>query len=405
MKLARPALIIVFLWSVFSCGGGGDGDSHADLALKIQSMVEEQYNGYVADHPGWAGGLALMTATASDQYFAATGFGENVDEYTHFRGASTTKTFTASAILLLQQQGALNIDDLITDISPDTGEPYVPDDPNYDIPYKSQITIRLLLEHRSGVFDVSNDPVPETAQAPYAGEYYIPYIKNIQGEEHTFTFDELVNVVALNQLSYFPPGEAFHYSNTGYSILGKIIERLSGLSWDEFIMSNLVEMNGLAGTTFPYTGGDIYIPAPFATGYVWWEEQSYECTEDNMSPHVAEGNVISTVRDLSVWARNLYTGQGGLTNESVALMTDVSPTGESHEYYGLGCTYTAGLGYGHNGGHIGYMTVMRYDPDHDVSVVLFMSDLNAIDLNSQLLFMYDVGRQSRRILGIPTKDK
>ena len=402
MKALRLVLVLLSLVPVLSCAGGS-GSSHADLEARIQSMVEEEFQNYASQWVDWKGGLAMLVTASSDQYFSATNFDGPVDQYTHFRGASTTKTFTASAILLLQQQGLLDIDDYITDIAPGTGDPYVPDDAAYGIPYKSQITIRQLLGHRAGVFDVTNDPIPETSDMPYKGQNYVDYVRQTESDDHTFTFDELVNVVAVNQLSYFAPGGGYHYSNTGYNILGKIVERLSGLSWGEFVVQNLTEPNHLDETSFPYLGYDVTIPSPYADGYTWWEGQTYATTEDNMSANVAEGNVISTLDDLTNWIKRLLTAQAGLNAESIAMMTDVQPTGESHGNYGLGCTYTEGLGYGHNGGHVGFLTVMRYDPDYDVSVVLFMSDINLQNLYDQLNFMYDVGRSAREILGYPSE--
>jgi D-alanyl-D-alanine carboxypeptidase len=183
----------------------------------LQSMVEQHWSEYKQSRGIDAGGMAVNIITPDTQYFAATGFNRpTVPNDTHFRGASTTKTFTGAAILLLHQQGVLNIDDTIDEFFPGSDTPYVPANANYDIPYKSQITIRQLLGHRAGVFDVSNSDIPATAKAPYAGMRYADYITEVLGQaEHTFTFDELVGVVAANQLSYFAPGTAFHYSNTG----------------------------------------------------------------------------------------------------------------------------------------------------------------------------------------------
>ncbi len=132
-------------------------------------------------------------------------------ENTHFRAASITKTFTAAGILLLQQKGLLNIEDTVVSSIPGRTEPYPPNTPEYTIPHKDVITIRQLLEHRAGVFDVSNYVVPEDSKAPYAGQDYLAYILT-QDFEHAFTFDELVSVTAFNQLSLAPPGTGYNYA-------------------------------------------------------------------------------------------------------------------------------------------------------------------------------------------------
>lgn len=403
MKRFIPAICLILFIAFFSvsCGNGDSGDP-AWYSASLQQMLEAKWDRYGAGKPNWGGGIALCIFSPRGGYFSSTGFTEDVTEGLHFRGASTTKTFTAAAILLLHQEGRLNIDDKITDLIPNGSQPYLPADAQYNIPYKSQITIRQLLGHRAGVFDVSNDPIPGTAGAPYAGKYYITYVKEDLGQPyHQFTFDELVGVVAENQLYDSQPGTEFHYTNTGYSILGKIIERVSGLSYWEFIQNRFLDPLNMDQTSFPYLGHDTSLPVPYAPGYLWYQETLYDVTEDNMSPHVAEGNVITTYYDLTNWVKLLFGGETGLSPNSLAMMMDVEPTYEQHQYYGLGCQYTPGLGYGHNGGHIGYMTVMRYDPEHDLAIVISSSVLQAENLQEQLALLYDIGFSAREILGYP----
>jgi len=351
----------------------------------LQGIVEQHWSSFKQARSIAPGGMAVCLITPEARYFAASGFNRTPDgKATHFRGASTTKTFTAAAILLLHQQGVINIDDTIDGVFPGTNTPYVPATADYNIPYKSEITIRQLLGHRAGVFDVSNNDIPATARAPYAGLRYIDYVKENLGQpDHTFTFDEMVGVAAANQLSFFPPGTSYHYSNTGYSILGKIIERASGLTYAEFIRQNLLVPNGLYETSFPYLGNDTDLPSPYADGYTFLSGVVYETTQDNMSANTAEGNVVTTPEDLANWARLLYTGQAGINQEMAAMMMDVHDTGEQHGNYGLGCTYTEGLGYGHNGAHVGYMTLVRYNPDNGVAVAVFCSVLDVANLQGQ----------------------
>ncbi|MCW4017837.1 MAG: beta-lactamase family protein [Candidatus Bathyarchaeota archaeon] len=369
-----------------------------DYTPELQTMIDTQWEQYCADKLGFEGSLTMKISSPKGNFFVTTN--QNLTADTHFRAASTTKTFTAAAIILLHQQGQLQIDAKITDFIPERNVPYVPDSPEYDIPFKDQITIRQLLAHRAGVFDVSNDPIPENASAPYAGENYMTYIREgLAQPDHTFTFDELVGVVASNQLSYFPPETAFHYSNTGYSILGKIIEQVSGLSYAEFVEQHLLEPNELLNTSFPAAGTDQELPVPYADGYVWYQGELFLTTADNMSPNVAEGNVISTLNNLDKWTILLYSANAGVSVNWVEQMTNLQATGEEHLVYGLGTEYAEGLGCGHNGAHAGYLTVTRYDPQTEVSVTLFASVWNAEDLYGELEQMYDVGRSAKQILG------
>ncbi len=121
----------------------------------LQDLINTKWASYGADKANWGGGIAMRILSPKGEFFVSANMGDNVNEHIHFRGASTTKTFTAASILLLQQNNLLNIDDKITDLIPGSGEPYVPDNSTYDIPYKDKITIRQLLSHRAGVFDVA----------------------------------------------------------------------------------------------------------------------------------------------------------------------------------------------------------------------------------------------------------
>ncbi|MFH1873800.1 MAG: serine hydrolase domain-containing protein [Pseudomonadota bacterium] len=386
---------LIFLGLAFLFGCGTYSPTTAYYQQQLQTILSLKWNEFKQGKPE-GGGLGLRILSPKGNFFVSVDLGQNVTENIHFRSASTTKTFTAAAIMLLHQQGLLNIDDNIT--------AYLPDDANYDIPYKDQITIRLLLEHRAGVFDISNTDIPTTVSAPYAGYSYAEYVRDVLGEdEHTFTFDELVGVLAANDLYYTAPDVEFHYSDTGYSILGKIVEQVSGLTYAEFIRDNFVMPNNLADTSFPWQGTDETIPAPYATGYLWNQGFTTDVTLDNMSPHVAEGNAITTPENLTRWIKALLTGAAGVEQTYVDMMMDVQATSIPQYYYGLGINYTPGLGYGHDGAHMGYLTVMRYDPDYDVAFIIFCSTWDMADIYTQLNFLYKTARAAREFLGYPSE--
>ncbi len=120
----------------------------------------------------------------------------------------------------MQEDGWLDIKSKITVPIPGSTLPYIPDSPDFNIPYKDQITIEQLLNHSAGVYDIDNDSVPGLN-----GLSYVEYM-TMKNSSFQFELSELVNQDALNQLSYFAPGQGFHYSNTGYTMLGEIIERV-----------------------------------------------------------------------------------------------------------------------------------------------------------------------------------
>lgn len=359
------------------------------LQTSLQQMIDSALSVYKEKVPNYPGGIALKVIYGNESFFVASGMGTSVTGKVHFRAASCTKTFTATAILLLHQQGKLNINNHITDTIPGTSDTYIPDIPAYNIPNKSSITILDLLRHRAGVFDISNDVIPETVSAPvpYKGMNYLTY-KMTTDASHTFNFDELVQVVAETGLSYFVPGAGYHYSNTGYSILGKIIERVSQQSYRDYLMENIILPMGMLNSSMPVLGSDQEIPEPNAPGYVLYNDEVYNVTSSNISANVAEGNLITSPDDLSRFLSKLLSGQGVLNYNTVnSLMMNYLPTGGiGAGGYGCGLTYTNNLGYGHNGAHEGYLSIMAYDPEIDFTVVAFTNTWNLNEDMSSLVY-------------------
>jgi D-alanyl-D-alanine carboxypeptidase len=378
-----------------------DAPQVREYQMELSQMISAQWQSYMADKPGLTGGVAVYITGPKGNFFAATSM-KDATPRTHFRIASVTKTFTAASILLLHEQKKLRIDDLITAPMPGSQETYLPSGSAYHLPYKDQITIKMLLNHRAGVFDVDNEDIPKTAAAPYAGQKYAFYTET-QNPEHTFTFDELLGVVSSNQLSFFPPGGSYRYSDTGYALLGKIIERVSGKRYAEFLRENFIGPNSLKQTSFPDSGTEITLPAPFETGYAFDGTSSFDVTEDNMSLHVAEGNGISTADDLARWIRLLIRGEAGLSPSTVSAM--LAEIHNPNTNYGLGISSVPGLGYGHDGGTNGYLTVARYDPAQDVTVVISASVINWKDYVSEMRLLHDIGRKAKNILGYSTGEK
>jgi D-alanyl-D-alanine carboxypeptidase len=361
---------------------------------------------YLEKYSGYPGGIALQVLANGKSYFAANNFENTVDAGFHFRAASNTKTFTAAAVLLLHQQGKLNIDHVLTDTIPGIDQLYLPNTAAFAIPHKNEITIVDVLRHRAGVFDVTNDIIPDTisADVPYKGQNYLEYVME-QTPDYTFTPRELISVVAATEMSYFEPGTAYHYSNTGYSVLAVIIERVSGMSYQDFIVQHIVSPMGLTNTSVPVLGADQQMPEPYLPGYVFINDEVYDVTESNISGNVAEGNIITTPHDLSVFIRKLLRGEGPLSNYTInSLMMNVVPANTTTTYaYGCGLSFTNGLGYGHNGAHEGYLSLMTYDPENDISIVVVTNTWNLSDGMASLFeqlggLLVNVGYDARSIV-------
>jgi D-alanyl-D-alanine carboxypeptidase len=390
-------LISFVITLVAGCSGNSDNPTKAQ---NLQASVDSNWNSYTQTHhvpTGGGGGLAIYIESPSGNYFAASGMQATIDQNARFRIASNTKTFTSAAIMLLDQQGKLHIDDTIVSLIPGQVIPYVPNTTQYNIPNKASITIRQLLSHTAGVFDVTNDPIPSTCPAPYAGLDYPSYILATD-PNHQFTPDELVGVDAVCQKPYFFPGTDYHYSNTGYSILATIIERVSGMPYDQFVIQNLITPTGLSSTSVPMLATDRAIPPPFNSGYLYSGGVMTDVTADNMSLNIAEGNIISTPADLARWVRRLIRGEAGPNAASVGAMTTMTP--QSGSKYGLGIIYMSGLGYGHNGAHKGYLSLMMYDPTVDVTTILYFNIWDAANLlTDQFPLMSKAAQDARTAVG------
>jgi D-alanyl-D-alanine carboxypeptidase len=399
MRDRASIVLLICLCAVFPLVAQEANGSLDTAHPLIQAMVSEKYAAYKVAYglPDGAG-LLVYLETPRGNLAAEAGLPAGAEETWHYRIASVSKTFTAASIMLLDQQGKLRIDDRLSDMIPGTDVPYLADSPNYAIPNKDRITIRQVLSHRAGIFDVFNNPIPEGSTFPYAGYYYNNYVYTVLNlPDHQFTADELIGVLAANKLSTGEPGETYHYSDTGYTILAKIVERVSGMSYDRFLRDNFWKPLGLDQTSAPWNGDDVSLPAPFLTGYVSDGTGFVPIVEDNMSSQVGPGNVISTAADLAHWVRALLSGRGPLSAEQIARMTLVPADNTS---YALGIGNTP-LGMGHSGAHPGYVNLAVYDPDDDVALVVVTPFIDYTKLNEQLAFMLDVGKEARRIAGYP----
>lgn len=287
---------------------------------------------------------------------------------TNIRFASNTKHFTATAILLLQQMGLLNITNRIVDSIPGTGIPFIDDGPEWAIPFKERITILQLLRHSAGVYDVDNSPVPGCDGGAYT-EWMLG-----QNASHQFSAAELVGQVAQHQLSYFEPDEGYNYSNTGYTLLAEIVARVySHYAGEPKTLTDfLYEMN-LAGTDirFPTLATDTALPEPYATGITYLPDGDPIIVSNlNMSANVGEGNGYGTMAALNRHIRTTMRGEGVLNQDSLHLM---KTSGSVHQaVYGLGTLFKQDIGFGHTGAIMGHLSMSAYNPENEVSMVVYI---------------------------------
>ncbi|MGV3558770.1 serine hydrolase domain-containing protein [Larkinella arboricola] len=390
-----------------------DHDISQDSRSRVQKAVDSVRTALEKDLGNSVPSLNLYVQTPTQAIFTssvpagATPFTEN----TNFRFASNTKTFTSTALLKMYQDGWLDFRAKITDNIPGTNISYVPNTAEWDFPFKNEITIEQLMQHSAGVYDVDNDPVPG-----FNGLSYTAYVQNAD-PDHQFTTEEMVLQLAKNKLSYFAPTTDYHYSNTGYSILGYIIARVYSLksggikTYEDYLQDYIVGPGTKVplALRFPVRADDTVLPAPRAEGVERTPDGKTIVFGDyNMSAQIAEGNGYGTPAALNTFIRKLMRGEHVLTPETVKLMqTDVNL--KSGNQYALGCFFTPNLGFGHNGERCGTLSLAMYDPTTGVSVVAFITlvDNSKVTNNENSTFyksfnaIYGAAYGGRAALGYP----
>ena len=337
----------------------------------VRRTLEDSLKGVVPS-------MNVLIQTPSETYFVSSVAPgrQPLTPNTFFRFASNTKNFTATSILTMYQEGWLDYKAHITDLIPGTTQPYVPASAEWAIPNKAQITIEQLLQHSAGVYDTDNDSIPGLN-----GMTLVNYVQS-RDSSHHFTTEELIKPLLDYQLKYpYAPGGGYHYSNTGYAILSRIIERVysakSGQpkTYADYLRDRITGPTARVPVpvTFPYLPTDVLLPAPSVTSIIRQPGGILQGFGPvNMSAHVGEGNGYSTMAGLNTYVRSLMRGENVLSPSTVQLMqTDIRVTA-SNTNYGLGCIRFVNLGYGHNGAIAGYLSLMAYDPATQVSVVALL---------------------------------
>lgn len=261
---------------------------------------------------------------------------------TKFRMGSITKQFTATLILQLVEQGKIKLEGKLTD--------YLPD---YRKETGSKVTIHNLLSHTSGV--------PSYTSLP-------GFFANVS--RNPFTVDDFIKKYASGDLE-FEPGTKFVYSNSGYFLLGAIIEKVTGKPYEQVLKDNIFDPLGMKNTGYDHYGT---ILGKRATGYTKTPHGYETAPYLDMSIPYAAGSLYSTVEDLYLWDQALY-GEKILSAKSKELMFKPNLNN-----YGYGFVMTkASLGPNkfavpliqHNGGINGFSTtIVRMINDKRLIVLL-----------------------------------
>lgn len=313
----------------------------ADQAKKIGADVERALHRF-----GAPGAVVLVLQDGRISYVGAFGLGDParklaVDPDTHFEIGSITKQFTAAAILQLQEAGKLQIDRPLADYLPDA-------------PHAREVTLRQLLAHTSGLhdyLDLPDDQADRLVTQPTA-------------------YADLVARVAPLPLD-FKPGSRWSYSNTGYLLLGKVIEVVSGEPYRDYLQRHIL---GPLHMTQTFTTAEEPRLQDMAKGYRHRNGAVEHAPIIDPSWGGAAGFLVTTVGDLAKWDAALEGGKV-VSPESYRQMTTAFQTTENGSAdYGLGLFVGSMFDQpriGHTGGSIGFTTADEDYPRQKARIIAF----------------------------------
>jgi D-alanyl-D-alanine carboxypeptidase len=341
MKAKCLFLFLVLLIPFFSIA-----QSSAELASKIDAYMTDKFT---ANEPG-----AVVLVAKDEQVIfrkayglANTESGQANTPETIFRIGSITKQFTSTAILKLIADGKLTLEDPITK--------FFPDYPMGDKP----ITIQHLLTHTSGIKSYTS--LPEV-------------VGSKESKERTYTVDEMINAFKSKPKD-FAPGDSYLYNNSGYFLLGAIIEKVSGKPWGKYVEYNFFIPLSMKSTYF----NDLNITGE-AFGYYKIKRSFDKAHVVNPTASYAAGAMASTVDDLWKWNKAVFSGKIVGLDLLEKAWTPVVLNDKSSRQYGFGWQFR-NLGtsrvIGHGGTIDGYQSFAWYVPDSKIFVVVLSNNMAA----------------------------
>ena len=279
---------------------------------------------------------------------------------TKFKLASVSKQFTATAIMILAEQGKLSTDDKLSK--------YINDYPNGD-----RITIHHLLTHTSGIVNFTSLPVYDSIMTkPHTVEQLITYFKNKPLD--------------------FDPGSKYSYSNSGYVLLSYIVEKASGQPFADYMKQAIFDPLGMKNSGI--FEGNTKVIKNLALGYSDSEVEMENVPHIDMSIPRGAGAMYSTIIDMYLWDQALYTNKL-LKKETLQKMFTVEKGN-----YAYGWMHEKYKGHDwifHSGGIEGFVTNISRFPDDSLTVIILKNvdnqmllPVNQIARNIMLGFPYEV---------------
>jgi D-alanyl-D-alanine carboxypeptidase len=315
-KLQIHSFHLSFILLIFTLLAGCTGCTkdlfymHGSVQEVMDKAVEDRFDGMI---------VYINQAGNSSFYSAGFNNRENqipADPHSLFKIASISKLYLAAATAKLVANDQLSLDAKLSDLLPEV---------EGKIEYANEISLKIMLQHRSGIRDWSREP-------------------EIEGE----TFDDYLSFIArvYDKKAKFKPDKKYKYSNSNYLLLAEILDRTLGYSHQDYIQAEILDPLGLTNTYNSYKDSDT---SRVMSGYlIGWDPdlRSWDFP-------LPGGNMVATAEDVGIFLRALIDGTL-LTEEEQAIYSSV------YEYE-------------HTGWLPGYTSIARYHSDFDAVIVQFVN--------------------------------
>lgn len=254
----------------------------------------------------------------------------------NYRLASLTKQFTAASILLLAEDGKLSLDDPVKRWLPSL--PAAAD----------HITLRHLLSHTSGLIDYE-DVMPE-------------------GLSEQLHDQDVLQLLQDQDRTYFAPGSAYRYSNSGYALLALVVGKASGMDFASFLHQRIFQPLGMRQTVALEAGKSTV--AERAYGYSWIDQAWVRTDQSPTSAVLGDGGIYSSLEDLAKWDAALYDERLLKADSLRQAFTPATATDEPDvPYYGFGWRLNGDVLW-HSGESIGFRNVIVRNPKQRLTVIV-----------------------------------
>jgi CubicO group peptidase (beta-lactamase class C family) len=319
------SLVLLFLGG---CARSGD---------HMRARIDDLMHDYAGANPGAS---VLVLKDGEPRIRASYGLADleakiAVTPETNFRLASVSKQFTAAGILLLSEQGKLRLDDRLAQ--------WLPSLP----PATREVTLRHLLTHTSGLIDYEDVMSPtQTTQ---------------------LNDQDVLRLLESQDRTYFVPGTGYRYSNSGYVLLGVVIEKASGQTFTEFLQQRIFGPLGMSNTVAHV---ELRTVVPHrAYGYTFENGRWVRTDQSPTSATLGDGGIYSSIDDLARWDAALYDNRLLRSESLAAAFTPATPTDDPEVAYGFGWRIT-GETLWHSGESIGFRNVLVRYPQRRLTVIV-----------------------------------